>query len=258
MLADERYRIILGLIKENGSVSASQLNKKMNVSSETIRRDLYYLESKNMLRRVHGGAVAVTKMSEFKVLEKRLDENVEEKVECAKNALKLIKNGDVIFVDSGSTAIEFAEALKGRFENLTVITNSLDVYKHLGNSGYKLIIIGGEYLAQEEANCGFFAVEMINNMHADKAFVFPSAVSLKNGVMSCEMDLYSVQCAYKNNADRVIFVADSSKFEKSGLAKICDMDIQYEFVTDSKINHEIYQMYRENNIKIVKGGKNEK
>lgn len=256
MFANERYGEILQMLEKTGSVTVSELAHKFRVSIETVRRDLFYLEKKNLLQRVHGGAIVASKMSRYKTLEKRLDENVDKKLQCAQAAMALIEENDVIFVDSGSTAVEFARVLKSHFNALTVITHSLDVYIQLREArDFRLILIGGEYAPEEAANHGFLAEDMVRRLHAVQAFIFPYAISLKHGMGDQETRFIPIQRAYMENADRTVFVSDSSKFEKNCFLKLCDLEPQHIFITDADISEDIYKAYTEKNIKLYRGGK---
>lgn len=127
MFAKERYDEILKILKRQKSVTAAELAEKFNVSLETVRRDLFYLESQNMLHRVHGGAISVSEIGDYKSLEQRRGENTDKKIRASENAMQFICEGDVIAIDCGSTAVAFARVLKKSFEKLTIITHSLDV-----------------------------------------------------------------------------------------------------------------------------------
>lgn len=251
MFVNERYDEILRLLKEQKSVSASELAKRFQVSLETIRRDLFALEGRNLLQRVHGGAIAVSEMHEYKSLRRRLEENVAKKLEASENAMQFIREGDVIMVDTGSTAVEFAKVLKSRFRSLTVITCSLDVYMELKDaSGIRLIIVGGEYVPEERSNGGPLAVDMIHTLNALKAFIFPLGISLKKGFSDQDPRWIAIQRAYMERSDKTYFVADSTKFETAALAKICNLEAGQTIVTDAGVNSEIRTAYAENGIEI--------
>jgi len=251
MLAGERHDAILKLLKEKRSVSASTLAKIFGVSLETVRRDLYHLETRNLLQRVHGGAVLPSEMHAYKPLTRRLNENIAQKIECAESAMHFIEENDILFIDSGSTAVEFARVLRSHFQSLTVITHSLDVCFELrAQDGYHLIVIGGEYAPDEAANCGFQALEMIASLHASKAFVFPLALSLKKGICDQDSRFVPIQKAYIQQAQKIYFVADSTKFEATALAKLCDLDAGCTVITDSGADDNICSAYRDNGIEV--------
>ena len=147
---------ICELLKKNGAVTTAQVSHDLNVSVETIRRDFLALEEENRLLRVHGGAVLPSGGVERMPLTDRLEINREEKRILSDAACDFIKNGDIIAVDTGSTAVEFAEILSLRFKELTVITHSLDVFERLQNkSGFKNILVGGIYLPDERRSAVF-------------------------------------------------------------------------------------------------------
>ena len=111
MFANERMNYICELLKKNGAVTTAQISRDLNVSVETIRRDFLALEEENRLLRVHGGAVLPSGGVERMPLTDRLEINREEKRILSDAACDFIKNGDIIAVDTGSTAVEFAEIL---------------------------------------------------------------------------------------------------------------------------------------------------
>ena len=131
MLAIERQEQIVSQIRRNGAVRIHELTKQFGVSVETIRRDLLELERQDCLHRVHGGAVGIAVAKQYHRLEERTEENPQKKEELSGYAAGLIREGDVLMVDSGSTAIAFAKMLAEEFERLTVITYSLHVFEIL-------------------------------------------------------------------------------------------------------------------------------
>lgn len=252
LFAYERYKVITDLIKQKSSVTVSELMKLFGVSIETIRRDLEYLEQQNALTRVHGGAVSCKKVQSYSSLGNRTTECKEEKLYLSKTASTFIKENDVIAIDSGSTAMELASVLNQTFKNLTVATNSPEVFHLLSeNDGFTVIQIGGQYLKNEQAFYGHITEEAIARLHFQKVFIFPSAISLQQGVGVFVHELVNVEKALMQNADEVFILADSSKFETTATIKLCDL-FSYHLVTDNKLSDGIYELYKENNINIIK------
>lgn len=257
MFANERQNRIYEIIKNNGAVTTSKLVEMFGVSVETVRRDLIVLEQNGRLTKVHGGAVAKNDVKPYKDKRERDMEFKNEKYELALTATEFVSEGDVIGIDSGSTAVFFAEALKERFSKLTVVTHSAEVFEILSNCGnFDVILCGGHYMREENAFYGELALGMLDNMHLQKSFVFPTAISIKNGVFDYQKDLFQIQKKVIDISDEIYVLADSSKFEKTGLLKLCDMSSEYTYVTDANIKKEYIEIYKENNIKIYTGKKN--
>lgn len=252
MLSDERHKYICELVNENGAVTAAELVKQLAVSAETIRRDLLLLEKRQLLQRVHGGAVKLGGMERFYALPYRMKQNDDKKHELARFAMSFIENGDVIAVDAGSTAVAFAEALSRTDMHVTVVTHSLDIFEILSeHKNFDVLLCGGRFLNEERAFCGELAIDTMRKLHTRKAFLFVSAVSLKFGICDYHYELYQMQKQILEMADEVFVLADSTKFEKNALFKLDEMSARYTYITDSGIGENLRGLYRENNINIV-------
>ncbi len=255
MLAKERQDTIANMLKSTGAVTTANLTECFKVSTETIRRDLLYMENQGILVRVHGGAVSKGDMKLFKELKERNKESLEQKHELSLKAVEFISEGDIIAVDAGSTAISFVKVLKEKFSRLTVVTHCVDVFDMLCNyKDFSVIVCGGHYLREENAFCGELTINMLSNIHVQKAFVFPSAISIESGIYDYQKDLFQIQKQIMKSADNIYILADSSKFEKTGLLKLSDMQSNFVYVSDSLLKSQIVRIYKENDIKIYLGG----
>ena len=255
MLAKERQYNILSLLRANGAVTVTELIDRFHVSIETIRRDLLQLEKQGSLQRVHGGAILFGDMMPVSELPQRLEENKDGKIELCEEAVKLVRNGDILYVDTGATALYFAKSLCARFSSLTVVTNSEDVFQILtGKEGFSVILCGGHYMREERAFYGILAQETLKQIYVDKAFVFPSAVSLQCGVCDYNHELMLIQRQIIGRCHKLYFLADSQKFERHGLLKLCET-AGCTFVTDAGINENFLQLYAEKDVHIIVAGK---
>lgn len=251
MFANERQNSIYEMLQKDGAVNTSTLVEHFGVSLETIRRDLLHMEERKMLKRVHGGAVQFKEMKPFYSLKRRNQENSEQKRELSYTAAEFVSEGDYIGVDSGSTATIFAEVLKEKFSRLTIVTYSSDVFEILrDHADFSVILCGGHYLKEENAFCGPIAVATLNNLHMQKAFVCPTAISMRFGICDHQKDLLPLQQCMLRNADDVYILSDNSKFEGRAILKLDDMRSDYYYVTDSALGDELKKIYDENNIKI--------
>lgn len=256
MFAKERQDEIYEMLQKDGAVTTAKLVEYFDVSIETIRRDLLTMEQNERLTRVHGGAVAKNGMKPFKVLKERNKEFGEQKHALSLKAAEFVSEGDFIGIDSGSTAIAFAEVLKQKFSKLTVVTHSMDVFEILSrHKDFSVILCGGHYLREENAFYGELTIDMLDSLHLQKVFVFPSAISFKYGLYDYQKDLYQVQKQLIRSADEVYILADSSKFEKTGLLKLNNMQPEYCYITDASLQAEIVKLYKENAVRIYLGEK---
>lgn len=253
MLTEERYKNILEMLEKNNAVTVNNLKEKFNVSLETIRRDLFHLEKQGLLKRVHGGAVSIKKDYEFHEFSQRLDEKAEQKEYIADLAVSLIEEGDSIALGAGTTSLSIARRVKEKFKTLTVITNSTVVMNELLDyENFNVIVPGGYYLKKECCLYGAITIGNIKNFHVKKAFVSPSGISLDYGVSDYIPELIEVDKTYISIADTTIFLADSSKFNNTGLIKMCDLEQSHVIVTDNKLSDEIFEIYTKNKIKILR------
>ena len=252
MLATERQERIRKLLDKNGAVTTGELTECFGVSIETVRRDLLAMERGGILRRVHGGAVPAGGVVPFRELSSRMQDNVPQKQQLCRMAAAFVEDGDTIAVDAGSTAVVFAQTLKECKSRLTVVTHSLDVFELLrGYEAFQVILCGGTYWPRENMLSGPLTVNMLEALHVSKAFLFPTAVSLRQGICNHMPECYSVFRAMKQAADQCFILADSSKFERSDLLKQDDMLPDYIYVTDSGLPERMKKLYEENNLTII-------
>jgi len=251
LLAKERQDLIYQQLQREGAVTVATLVETFQVSLETIRRDLLAMEKQGLLSRVHGGAISAGNMTPMISLKQRNLEHNEGKRELAQKVLSFINEDDIIGIDSGSTAIPVAEAVKSCFSRLTVVTHSSDVFDILkDHADFTVILCGGHYLKNENAFYGPVALKTLRGLHVKKAFVFPSSVSLEFGIGNTFQELHLMQQQLLSNADQVYILADSSKFEKRSLLKLSDMKQEYCYISDNSLSEELRRLYAENNLRI--------
>ena len=179
-----------------------------------------------------------------------------QKMVLCRKAMEFICEGDIIGIDAGSTAAFFASELKEHFSKLTIVTCSLDIFESLHrHKDFTVILCGGYFLEEEKTFYGSFALEMLSRMYLQKAFIFPSAVSLKYGICDYLEAVYLLQKQMMKSAGEVYILADSSKFEKRALRKLEDMKPGYFYVTDQNLPEELAGLYEENQIQLYRGRK---
>ncbi|WP_409304910.1 DeoR/GlpR family DNA-binding transcription regulator [Peribacillus sp. SCS-155] len=169
MLREERQRKILDTLDNEGKVVAKELSLRWNVSEDTIRRDLREMDSKGLLQRVHGGAFPVATGSVIHSV--RTGENVEIKKALAEKGVKLIKDGQVIILDGGTTNLFLAKEIPLDFKG-TIITNSPVICIELANHPHiDIVMLGGTFFKESLINIGIEVVEKLKSIRADLCFL---------------------------------------------------------------------------------------
>jgi DeoR/GlpR family transcriptional regulator of sugar metabolism len=251
MLARERYDKIINILELDGSVKTSKLSKVLNVSLETIRRDLDVLHKEGKLRKVHGGAVLEKEKINVLPYTLREDSMKEEKVEISKITFEMIDTGDVIGLNGSTTNIQLAKMLKNSNKEITVVTNSYLISQELiENPKIQLITVGGRYDREEFAFFGDNSVKFLEQFSVNKAFLSVGGVTLKRGITDFSEKEVQISKKFVEIADEIIVVADSSKIGNNSLIKICDLEEVNVIVTDSKIDKRIKTEYSKNGIEV--------
>ena len=234
-----RRKKILERVQETGEVLITGLSKEFDVSEVTIRKDLEYLEKKNLLIRARGGAIH----SEGRVgMDQRLTEknklHTEEKAAIGKKAASLIREGETIIIDSGSTTAEIIKHL-GSFRQLNVITNALNIVNLLMGHPNVNVIIPGGYLRQNSMSLvGPLAERNLQGFYVDKLFLSTDGFDTDHGIYTPNIDEAHLNATMINISKEVILVTDSSKFKRKSLALICTVDKLGTVITDNGIQSD--------------------
>jgi DeoR family transcriptional regulator, fructose operon transcriptional repressor len=221
MWAEERHHRIMSLLLAQGRIETDSLAGMLNVSRETVRRDLMKLESAGKVRRVHGGVIA-TELPPEKPFETRRQVNIQEKQRIAKAAVRLLQPGECCFVDAGTTTAAFAVEL-ARAPGIAVITNSLDVASSMraAQPSADVHLLGGQIGADVPATYGETTIAQIERFRPDVAVISPVALHPDHGAMDYLLPEAEVARAMIVNAGRVIMLADRSKLGEISRVRLC-------------------------------------
>lgn len=252
MFAKERRKEIVKRLRKDKSVKVSHLMKWFNVSFETVRRDLEFLEKQGLLTRVHGGAVLEEVNSRELSFTIRESKYLKEKQEIANKATNYVMEGQSIAMDVSTTNTELAKALKKQFTRLTVLTNSMTIANELSEMpDYTIIFAGGILRNQELCTVGDFTEDFITQFHIDTFFMSISGISLSKGLTDYGAGELQVKKKMMDIAQHKIVLADSSKFDIVSLLNVCPFDQINRIITDSNINENVLNKYRDTGVKIV-------
>ena len=252
MIAELRKEFIVNTLNENGIVYTHEMMKMCNVSEITIRRDLTELESKGLLIRTHGGAVKSKATDMLFNYDLKINQNRQNKEAICQLAVNYIEEGDIIFIDCGTTLSLITKYI-AKFNSLTVITTSLPVISELINySNIRLSLIGGEIDVERQATYGAVAENTIGNYHANKAFIGADGISLKKGLSSYDDKEGAITLKMIENSDDVFLLCDSSKIEKNSFVKFASITEIHHLVTDQLITPEQLKMYQDAGVDVIK------
>jgi DeoR family transcriptional regulator, aga operon transcriptional repressor len=251
MLIEERRQHILSLIEKKGRVLVDELSNDLELSKITIRKDLDYLESKDLLVRTHGGALPAQSgaLSDPTIQEKE-ELHHEEKVKIAKAAAAMVSDGQCIILDSGSTTTEIARALHSH-RHLTVITNALNIAADLARSDFEIIMIGGTLRKNSLSVVGPLAEDVLKEMHADIVFLGVDGFDTKIGLTTPNVLEARVNRAMVEAAEKVVAVCDSSKFNRRSLSLIVGASAIDHVVTDSNLPSEQVKAIQDAGIEVT-------
>ncbi len=246
----ERRRIILEELQQNKQVDISQLKNLFHVSEVTLRKDLRYLENKNLLIRSRGGAMISVKVGDDLPVKKRMVINLGLKKLIALKASSLIKEGDTIIIDSGTTLMQLAGHLN-KIKRLTVITNALDIAVRLSEyDNLKIIVPGGIFRKKSFSLVGVMAVENIQMFRADKYFVSADGINTE-GLFTSNLEEGQIAKTIMSNARENVILIDSSKFDRKGIINFAPLSKIHTLVTDRNIPGNYLNYLNETGIKII-------
>lgn len=232
MLSEERQRAILETVNREGRVLVVDLAKRFRTSQVTIRKDLETLHAKGHVYRTHGGALTARgNVLEDPTLLDKEKLHREEKAAIAAEAVKMVSEGAVVLLDSGTTTTAIARALR-TFQSLTVITNAVNIAVELSNSNVDVILTGGNVRKNSFSQVGPLAEETLRKLSADIFFLGVDGFDVEFGLTTPNLLEAGVNRAMMDVARRTVAVCDSSKFGKRSLSLLCPITSLHHVITD--------------------------
>lgn len=247
----ERYLHIHNLLKQKNTVLIGELSRTLRVSKNTIRRDLSSLEKQGLLRRTHGGAIFAESYLQSKPYEVRSQEGAAEKEKIGRRAAALVREGSTVIIDAGTTTKQLALSLRGA-GSLTVLTNSLEIAEILSENANIIVILSGGILQVSARHLiGMPAEQFFSHVHVDQLFTSANAISLEQGLLSSNLHVVPIKQKMLEAAREVILIADSSKFDKTGIGRIAPLTAAHKLVTDSRIEPGVAAAIRALGIEVI-------
>lgn len=251
LLAEERRDRIEEILKVQNRILVAEMAELMETSEVTIRKDLQVLERRGVLKRVHRGAILVHNPTviDLALLEKE-HIHTREKDRIARKAAELIRDGEVIILDSGSTTTAIARALKAR-TGLTIITNAINIAFELAASKNQVILIGGVVRENSFSLVGPLSEEALRSLTADKLFLGVDGIHCEYGLTTPNLQEATINRMMLHSATDVYVVADSSKIGRRSLGVIAEVRAAHHLITDGQIKASDRQSLQERGIEVI-------
>lgn len=247
MLQVDRHKMIIEIIINEGSVKVDELAKRLDVSLMTIRRDLEKLKNDGRIDRIHGGAII---KNETPYTEKKVTE-IGTKEEIAKLCNKLVKKGDNIYLDAGTTTLEIAKHIKD-IPKIKVTTNDIEIAKYLIDSNVTINICGGRIQKSTGSINGQLANQMVENLRFDISFIGAMTIDSDFNVLTPTMDKAMLKRTVCHNSKESYLVVDKSKFGREAFIKINHLSDYTAVITNKQFTIEEKKKLKNMRVTIVK------
>jgi DeoR family transcriptional regulator of aga operon len=235
MLNEERRRAIVKILNREGRVLVTTLARQFKTSQVTIRKDLDILQSQGLAHRSHGGALlSEGVLDEDPTLREKEKLHHKEKLRIAAAAAGMVKEGQVVILDSGTTTTAIARALRG-VRRLTIVTNAVNIAADLAGTDVEVILTGGTLRKNSFSLVGPIAEEMLRYLHADTLFLGVDGFDVHYGLSTPNLLEAKVNRIMVEMAKRTVAVCDSSKFGRRSLSHIVPSSAVHEVITDHRI-----------------------
>ncbi len=244
----QRQELIIAQAYEKGHVTVKDLANELGVSEATIRRDLRGLADQGQLQLTHGGAY-VAKDFNYSFRSKAA-RNVESKRVIGKLASELVKDGDQIFLDSGTTCFEMAKYLRAK-QGLSVIVNSLRLAEELSSPGVNVVMLGGQYRPERLDTVGPLAMASCDQLRGYLAIIGVDGIEKDFGLAASDIDSSHLFRLAARNARETVLVADSSKFNIPSLYKIVGWESVSRVITDVRPSRDWEEFFSSQGIDVI-------
>ena len=233
----ERQRRMLEYINQNRNVRLQELATYFSISEATARRDLDELSRQGAIIRTHGGAMRVEKSMAFETrYQERVNQLLPEKEKIAAAAAQMVKAGDTIFIDAGTTTFAIARAIS-HLERITIITNDLYIASQLQlKPTAALIVTGGMRRQGFHELVGAMAEDFVRATHADIAFLGVDGIDMMGNVCISNFDEIGIKRSMLRTSKRTVLVADHQKIGRTALVRICDLKDADTLITDDGLS----------------------
>lgn len=247
MLKKERHSFIMKQINLHNKVLSSDLSQQLNVSEDTIRRDLNELDKTDKLLKVHGGALSKSFHFPFHQNEVYA---LESKKQVALKAIKLLKEGMVILTGGGTTMIELAKLIPTDLEATFFTISPLVALELAEHSKLTVILIGGQLSKNAQINIGASVINDLSEIKVDMCFLGANGIDVKEGITDSDWEVVQVKKAMIKSAAKVAILSIAEKLNSVQKMTVCNLNQVTHFITDLDPNDESLIPFNNGNFQI--------
>lgn len=249
--AAERRSYAIRQLNDQGHLSVSNLSEELDVSTVTIRKDLQYLEDRNLLIRTHGGAIRPDHYAYDLSLDEKAKRHEAEKKRIGRKAADLVADKDTLVIDSGTTAMQVVRNLDGK-KDLTAATGSVHIARELLRlSEVNVLMLGGRLRRTSASAVGHYAEQMMREHSFRKFFLAVDGFDVDYGLTTTNDSEAHLNRLMVESSEETIAIVDSSKFGRRGLSYICkpnDVDI---VITDDNVSDRDVRRLEEAEVQVL-------
>ena len=248
---ERRYKIVEFLNKVE-KAAIEEIMKNFNISKSTARRDLVYLETRNLIKRTHGGALK-NKFFDYELtLNEKRDLNLDKKKKIARIAKKFILDGDIIYISGGTTTLELAKILYG-CRNLVVFTNAVNILLELINKDVEVRILGGNFRKRTFSMVGQDTIDQMKRFNFNKSFIGANGITVEEGITTPNELEANVDREVVLRSKETFLLADDSKFGAVAFSVICSIDEVDYIITNNEIRSNMAKNLKNKNVRVITG-----
>lgn len=230
---------------------SSELSLLLDVSEATIRRDLEWMENEGILVRTHGGAILNTRLPFEDEYQQRALRYVEEKRAIGGLAASLVREGEIIFVNSGTTTTQMIRQIRNN-PGITVVTNNLISVVELGNPDFEVLLLGGSLQPTSKSVAGRFAIENLNQIYADQAFIGVDGMTIRHGyTVPSNAEAEVIRLMIERTKGPINILADHSKWGVVSNFEVAKIDQINRLITDEELGPIAQEAFAHKNIEVL-------
>jgi len=236
LIPAQRRERIQAYMATHKIVATADLCELLEVSEATVRRDLEWMEGRGLIERTHGGAILSERVNLEQEYKQRATRQIEEKRRIGSLAASLIEDGDIIFINSGTTTTQLIRHIRSD-ANVTVITNNLIAALEAGEVDYEILLLGGSFQSKSNSVAGRFAIQNLSQVYANKLFIGVDGMSVKHGcTVPSNAEAEIVHLMLERTQGAVIVLADHSKWGVVSNFEVAAIHKVNKIITDSGLD----------------------